>query len=116
MNKEERKQKKIEDHRRYCTEEFNRLLPLLNELIKLVELTDKRKEYDVRGAKFLIRQRRDAFAQEDIIEMSLGNESPIFPTIAYIPISNSEAKLLYYRLGDKFRSHLRRATNGDGLD
>ena len=73
--------------------------------------TDKQKEYDVRGAKFLIRQRRDAFAQQDIIEMSLADESPIFPTLAYTPINNTEAKLLNYRLRSDFASKLYRAVD-----
>ncbi len=109
MNKEERKQKKRDDYRRYCTEKFNTLLPYLNKLIQQVELTDKQKEYDMRGAKFLIRLHQDTFSKENIIEMSLANESPIFPTLAYTLISNTKAKLLYYRLGDEFGSALHRA-------
>ena len=84
-------------------------MPYLNEVIKQVDLTDKQKEYEVRGAKFLIRLRRDTFAKENIIEMSLANESPIFPTLAYTPICETEAKLLYYRLRDDFISALHKA-------
>ena len=109
MNITERKQKKKDDYRRYYTEEFNTLLPYLNKLIKQVELTDKQKKYDIRGAKFLIRLRRDIFDKEDIIEMSLALERPIFPTLAYVSISETEAKLLYYRIGNEFGSALHRA-------
>ncbi len=87
---------KIKDQKKYSTEEFIELLPSLNQLINQFKLTDKIKEYDVNGTKFLIR------LNKDIIEMSLAVDRPIFPTLAFRPINNEKADLLYYRIGIEF--------------
>jgi hypothetical protein len=42
----------------------------------------------------------------DIIEMSLANEAPIFPTLAFRNLSSAKTDLLYYRIGQDFRSSL----------
>jgi hypothetical protein len=42
----------------------------------------------------------------DIIEMSLANEAPIFPTLAFRNLSPTNADLLYYRIGQDFRVSL----------
>ena len=42
----------------------------------------------------------------DIIEMSLADEAPIFPTLAYRELSPAKTDLLYYRIGQDFRSKL----------
>jgi hypothetical protein len=94
---------KTQDRRRYCLEQFKKMLPLLNGLINRVRLTDKAEKYNVNGAEFLIR------LNKDIIEMSLAAEKPIFPTLAFRPINDVKADLLYYRIGDDFKSKLNEA-------
>ena len=42
----------------------------------------------------------------DIIEMSLANEAPIFPTLAFRDLSSAKSDLLYYRIGQDFRASL----------
>ena len=42
----------------------------------------------------------------DIIEMSLADEAPIFPTLAFREFSSEKTDLLYYRIGQDFRSKL----------
>jgi hypothetical protein len=45
----------------------------------------------------------------DIVEMSLANEAPIFPTLAFRELSSEKTDLLYYRIGQDFRSKLMEA-------
>jgi hypothetical protein len=45
----------------------------------------------------------------DVIEMSLASERPIFPTLAFRPINDKKADLLYYRVSSDFRSKLHQA-------
>jgi len=42
----------------------------------------------------------------DIVEMSLADEAPIFPTLAFREISSAKTDLLYYRIGENFRTKL----------
>jgi hypothetical protein len=94
---------KREDFRKRATEDFKRMLPQLNQLLHQVQLTDKMKEYDIHGYKFLLR------LNQDIIEMSLSDEKPIFPTLAFRPIDDIKADLLYFRIRDEFRIALNNA-------
>ncbi len=94
---------KTEEQRRYCKEQFKKMLPSLNQLIHSVRLTNKVEKYIVNGAEFLIR------LNKDVIEMSLASEKPIFPTLAYRHISDTVDDLLYYRITDDFTAELRRA-------
>ena len=45
----------------------------------------------------------------DIVEMSLADEAPIFPTLAFRELSPAKTDLLYYRIGQDFRSKLMEA-------
>jgi hypothetical protein len=42
----------------------------------------------------------------DIVEMSLADEAPVFPTLAFRELSSAKTDLLYYRIGEKFRTKL----------
>jgi hypothetical protein len=42
----------------------------------------------------------------DIVEMSLADEAPIFPTLAFRELSPAKTDLLYYRIGNDFKSKL----------
>jgi hypothetical protein len=94
---------KTEEQRKYCAEQFKKILPSLNQLIHSVRLTDKVEKYIVNSAEFLIR------LNKDVIEISLANEKHIFPTLAYRHISDTVDDLLYYRITDDFTAELRRA-------
>jgi hypothetical protein len=99
---------KNDDFKKRSLEEFNKLLPFLNLLIKQIELTDKPKEYDLQGAKFLIRRHKNEL-DENLIEMSLVIESSIFPTLVFRPLNNNEAELKYYRVDNTFSAELYKA-------
>ena len=92
-----------ERHKRNI-EEFNQLLPLLNKVIFKVEsqsnLTNHVKEFNVNGLGIFIR------LNQDIFEMALSDEKPIFPTLAFRRLSSSKTELLYYRKGNYFKTKL----------
>ena len=94
---------KTEDFRRKSNEDFKEILPLINKLIHRVILANKAEKYNINGAEFLIR------LNVDVIEMSLASERPIFPTLAFRPINEKKADLLYYRISSDFRSKLYQA-------
>ena len=94
---------KTEDFRRKANEEFKEILPLINKLIHRVMLANKAEKYNINRAEFLMR------LNVDIIEMSLATERPIFPTLAFRPINDKKADLLYYRISTDFRSKLYQA-------
>ena len=94
---------KTEDFRRKANLDFKEILPLVNKLIHRVILANKAEKYNINGAEFLMR------LNVDIIEMSLATESPIFPTLAFRPINDKKADLLYYRISSDFRSKLYQA-------
>ena len=94
---------KTEDFRRKANEDFKEILPLINKLIHQVILANKTEKYNINGAEFLMR------LNVDVIEMSLASERPIFPTLAFRPINNKKADLLFYRIGSDFRSKLYQA-------
>ena len=81
-------------------EEFKGLLPYLQQLIHKVRLTNKPKVYHFNKADFIMR------LNGDIIEMSLTDEAPIFPTLAFREFSSANTDLLYYRIGQDFRTKL----------
>ena len=81
-------------------QDFKRLLPYLQHLIHKVHLTNKPKIYHFNKSDFIMR------LNGDIIEMSLANEAPIFPTLAFRELSSEKTDLLYYRIGQDFRSKL----------
>ena len=91
---------KTKDFRRKSNEDFKEILPLINKLIHRVILANKAEKYNINGAEFLIR------LNVDIIEMSLASERPIFPTLAFRPINDEKADLLYYRIGSDFKYKL----------
>lgn len=88
------------DRQKRNIEDFKKLLPLINQLICRVQLTNKPEKYNFKTVDFLIR------LNGDIIEMSLVNEAPIFPTLAFRELSHAKTDLLYYRVGQDFRSKL----------
>ena len=94
---------KTEEQRKYCKEQFKKILPSLNQLIHSVRLTDKVEKHIVNGAEFLIR------LNKDVIEMSLANEKHIFPTLAYRHMGDAVDDLLYYRITDDFTTQLHKA-------
>ena len=91
------------DRQKRAIEDFKSLLPYLHELIHKVHLTNQAKVYHFNKADFIIR------LNGDIIEMSLADEVPIFPTLAFRELSSAKTDLLYYRIGQDFRSKLMEA-------
>jgi hypothetical protein len=91
---------RFSDRQKRDIEEFKKILPLINRLILKVQLTNKPVKYQFNNVDFLIR------LNDDIIEISLAEEAPIFPTLAFREFSNTRIDLLYYRIGDNFRSAL----------
>ena len=94
---------KTEDYRRKANEDFKEILPLINKLIQRLHLVNKAEKFSINGAEFLMR------LNIDVIEMSLASERPIFPTLAFRPINDKKADLLYYRISSDFRSKLYQA-------
>jgi hypothetical protein len=94
---------RIIDKQKRDIEDFKRLLPFLQRLIHKVHLTNKPKIYHFNKTDFIMR------LNGDIIEMSLANEAPIFPTLAFRELSSEKTDLLYYRIGQDFRSKLMEA-------
>jgi hypothetical protein len=88
------------DRQKRDIEDFKKLLPYLNQLIHKVCLTNKPKIYHFKKSDFIMR------LNGDIIEMSLAGEAPIFPTLAFRELSPAKTDLLYYRIGQDFRSKL----------
>jgi len=80
--------------------DFKQLLPLIDRLLCKIQLTNKPKIYHFNKVDFIIR------LNGDIIEMALADEAPIFPTLAFRELSSAKTDLLYYRIGEKFRTKL----------
>jgi hypothetical protein len=91
---------KFTDIKKRDIEDFKSLLPYLHQLIHKVYLTNKAKVYHFNKADFIIR------FNGDIIEMSLADEAPIFPTLAFRESSSVKTDLLYYRVGQNFRTKI----------
>jgi len=91
------------DKQKRNIEDFMKLLPYLQKLIHKVHLTNKPKIYHFNKSDFIMR------LNGDIIEMSLADETPIFPTLAFRELSPAKTDLLYYRIGQDFRSKLMEA-------
>ena len=91
------------DKQKRNIEDFMKLLPYLQKLIHKVHLTNKPKIYHFNKSDFIMR------LNGDIVEMSLANEAPIFPTLAFRELSPAKTDLLYYRIGNDFRSKLMEA-------
>jgi hypothetical protein len=91
------------DRQKKNIEDFMKLLPYLQKLIHKVHLTNKPKIYHFNKTNFIMR------LNGDIIEMSLADEAPIFPTLAFRELSPAKTDLLYYRIGNDFRSKLMEA-------
>ena len=91
---------KFTDRQKRDIEDFKRLLPYLHQLIHKVHLTNKPKIYHFNKSDFIMR------LNGDIVEMSLANEAPIFPTLAFRELSLAKTDLLYYRIGNDFKSKL----------
>jgi hypothetical protein len=91
------------DKQKRNIEDFKKLLPYLQKLIHKVHLTNKPKIYHFNKSDFIMR------LNGDIVEMSLANEAPIFPTLAFRELSPAKTDLLYYRISNDFRSKLMEA-------
>jgi hypothetical protein len=91
------------DKQKRNIEDFKKLLPYLQKLIHKVHLTNKPKIYHFNKSDFIMR------LNGDIVEMSLANEAPIFPTLAFRELSPAKTDLLYYRIGNDFKSKLMEA-------
>jgi len=72
----------------------------LSEKITLAHLTNKPKVYHFNKTDFIMR------LNGDIVEMSLADEAPVFPILAFRELSSAKTDLLYYRIGEKFRTKL----------
>jgi len=94
---------RFKDRQKRDIEDFKRLLPFLQRLIHKVHLTNKPKIYHFNKSDFIMR------LNGDIVEMSLANEAPIFPTLAFRELSPAKTDLLYYRIGQDFTSKLMEA-------
>jgi hypothetical protein len=88
------------DKQKKNIEDFKKLLPYLQKLIHKVHLTNKPKIYHFNKSDFIMR------LNGDIVEMSLADEAPIFPTLAFRELSPAKTDLLYYRIGNDFKSKL----------
>jgi hypothetical protein len=88
------------DKQKRNIEDFKKLLPYLQKLIHKVHLTNKPKIYHFNKSDFIMR------LNGDIVEMSLADEAPIFPTLAFRALSPAKTDLLYYRIGNDFKSKL----------
>ena len=91
------------DKQKKNIEDFMKLLPYLQKLIHKVHLTNKPKIYHFNKTDFIMR------LNGDIIEMSLADEAPIFPSLAFRKLSPAKTELLYYRIAQDFRSKLMEA-------
>jgi len=91
---------RFSDKQKRDIKDFKKLLPYLQHLIHKVYLTDKPKVYHFKKSDFIMR------LNGDIVEMSLADEAPIFPTLAFREISSAKTDLLYYRIGENFRTKL----------
>lgn len=91
---------KFTDRQKKNIEDFKQLLPLIRKLILKVQLTNKPKKYHINNVDFLMR------LNGDIVEMGIADEAPIFPTLAFRDFSNDKCDLLYYRVGNNFKSKL----------
>ncbi len=91
---------KFSDRQKRNIQDFKKLLPYLQKLIHKVHLTNKPTIYHFNKSDFIMR------LNGDIIEMSLADEAPIFPTLAFRKLSSEKTDLLYYRIGQDFRSKL----------
>ncbi len=91
---------KFSDIQKKNIQDFKKLLPYLHQLIHKVHLTNKPTIYHFKKSDFIMR------LNGDIIEMSLADEAPIFPTLAFRELSSEKTDLLYYRIGQDFRSKL----------
>ncbi len=91
---------KFSDIQKKNIQDFKKLLPYLHQLIHKVHLTNKPTIYHFKKSDFIMR------LNGDIIEMSLADEAPIFPTLAFRELSSEKTDLLYYRIGEDFRSKL----------
>ncbi len=94
---------KFTDRHKRDIEEFKRLLPYLHQLIHKVQLTNKPRVYHFNKSDFIIR------LNGNIIEMSLADAAPIFPTLAFRELSSTNTDLLYYRIGQDFKAKLEEA-------
>jgi hypothetical protein len=94
---------RFRDKQKRDIEDFKKLLPYLNQLIHKVCLTNKPKIYHFKKSDFIMR------LNGDIVEMSLANEAPIFPTLAFRELSPAKTDLLYYRIDNDFKSKLMEA-------
>lgn len=94
---------KFSDRQKRNNQDFKLLLPYLQHLIHKVHLTDKLKVYHFKKSDFIMR------LNGDIVEMSLADEARIFPTLAFRELSSAKTELLYYRIGQDFRSKLMEA-------
>ena len=95
---------KKSDRKKYYTEEFTKLYPLIFKLLEQVKITDRTENYEVNGRCFQIKQNRD------VVEMGLPNESPIFPTLAFKQLPNNTFELMEYRIGEDFKKAIYEAT------
>ena len=91
---------KFTDRQKRDIEDFKSLLPYLHQLIHKVHLTNKPKVYHFNKADFIMR------LNGDIVEMSLVEEASIFPTLAFRELSSAKTDLLYYRIGQNFRTKI----------
>ena len=91
------------DKQKRDIQDFKKLLPYLQNLIHKVHLTNKPKIYHFNKSDFIMR------LNGDIVEMSLADEAPIFPTLAFRELSSTKSELLYFRVDSDFKYKLHEA-------
>ena len=96
MNRNARKQDDLEN--------FNKLYPSIDNLLNQVNSTAKITDYEVNGVAFQIRYK------DNIVEMGLPIESPIFPTLIFKRLPNNQVELLHYRIGEEFKDAIYQVT------
>ena len=94
---------RFSDRQKRDIADFKQLHPLIDRLLSKVQLSNKPRVYHFNKVDFIIR------LNGDIVEMALGDEAPIFPTLAFRELSNTRIDLLYYRVGQNFRYKLSEA-------
>ncbi len=88
------------DRQKRDIEDFKKLLPYLNQLIRKVHLTNKAKTYHLNKANYITRVNGEA------VHISLAEEASIFPTLAFREVGHVKTDLLYFRIGQNFKAKL----------
>ncbi len=88
---------KYEAQRKYNSEVFNGLYPIIFQILRQLDLTEIRTEYIVNGVSFQIRK------YGDTVEMGLTSESQTEYSLSFSYSANKAIELLEYNVSKKFK-------------